>query len=132
MDRITKVLLGGVAIAALVVGIGYAASIRAYSHVSDLVAQCETENARTTTSKAKFGWQDAPLICDPEILRTTSRNSPSVGIQAQIINNQRKGERWLEQATVIAIGVLVFSAIPYAWYFLLRRVRELHDAIVGK
>lgn len=130
MDRITKILFGGVAIAALVVGIGYAASVRAYSHVSDLVAQCETENARTTTPNAKVGWQ--PYICNPEILRTTSRNSPSVGIEAQIIDTQRKGERWLEQATVIAIGVLVFSGIPYAWYFFLRRVRELHDAIVGK
>jgi len=96
MDRITKILFGGVVTAALVLGVGYTASIRAYSGVSDLVAQCETENARTTTSKAKFGWQDAPLICDPEILRTTSRNSPSVGIQVQIIDAQRKGERWLE------------------------------------
>jgi len=49
-----------------------------------------------------------------------------------MIDYQRQGERWLEQATVIAIGVLVLSAIPYAWYFLLRRIRELRDAIVGK
>ena len=130
MDRNTKILLGGVVIAASVVGIGYAASRIAYSHVSDLAAQCESQNARTTTSKSQVGW--VPLVCDPEILMETSVDEPKVGIQTQMIDTQLQGERWHEQATVIAIDVLVFSAIPYAWYFIPRRVRELHDAIAGK
>lgn len=132
MDRTTKILLGGITAAALVVSGGYAASIRTNSLVSDLVARCKTENARTTTPKSQDGWETAPLICDPEILRTKSDNLHSVGIQAQIIDAQRQGERWLEQATDIAIGILILSIAPSAWYFLLRRVRELRDAIVGK
>ena len=164
MDGMAKILLGGVAAAALVVGVGYAALIKANLHVSDLVAQCKTkENVPTTpygtpVNKAEdFSSYGTPvnkaedfssfinpadgvkrdfskfvLICDPEILRAGSRPSDSVGIQAKIIDTQRQGERWFEQATIIAIGVLILSATPYVWYFLLRRVRELRDALVGK
>lgn len=132
MDKTIRILIVGIAAAALVAGVGYVASLRAKSHVSDYVAQCQAENARTPPSKSKDGWEDAPLICDPEILLERPGNSPSVGIQAQIVDTQRQGERWLEQATVIAIGVLILSAIPYTWYFLLWRVRELRDAIIGK
>lgn len=131
LDKTTKILLGGIVVAALVIGIGYVASIRANSHVSDLVAQCQAENARSGASKSQDGWESSPLICDPKILRTISRNSPTVGIQAQIMDTQRQGERWLEQAITVAIGVLFLSAMPYAWYFLLRRLRELRDAITG-
>lgn len=84
LDKTTKILLGGIVVAALVIGIGYVASIRANSHVSDLVAQCQAENARSGASKSQDGWENSPLICDPKILRTISRNSPTVGIQAQI------------------------------------------------
>lgn len=132
LDKTTKILLGGIVVAALVVGIGYVASIRANSHVSDLIAQCQAENARSRASKSQDGWENTPLICDPKILRTISRNSPTVGIQAQIMDTQGQGERWLEQAITVAIGVLFLSAMPYAWYFLLRRLRELRDAITGK
>lgn len=141
MDRTLKILLGGLAIAALVVGVGFAGSIRSSFHITDLVAQCETETNnppkyQDTESAAKshgFDFSSMRYVgCDPEVLRTESRSSPFVGIRAQIIDTLRQGERWFEQAIVIAIGVLILSATPFAWYFLLRRVRELHDAIVGK
>ena len=32
----------------------------------------------------------------------------------------------------IAALVLLFSALPWFWYFILRRIRELRDTIVGK
>lgn len=131
MDKTIKILLGGVAVAAFVVGVGCVVSLLAKSHVSEYVAQCQSENARPP-SKSKDGWEDAPLICDPEILRKTSTNLPYIGVQAQIVDAQRQGDKSLEQATVIAFGLLIISAIPYAWYFLLRRLRELRDAITSK
>lgn len=38
-------------------------------------------------------------------------------------------ERWTLPAAAV---VLALSALPWLWYFILRRIRELHDAIVGK
>ena len=35
-------------------------------------------------------------------------------------------------AYAAAIGILALSLLPWAWYFLLRRIREMGDAIRGK
>ena len=41
-------------------------------------------------------------------------------------------DRVADWAIPVAALVLLFSALPWLWYFILRRIRELHDAIVGK
>jgi len=157
IEKPTRILLGGFAVALLVVGIGYTALLVNKLHVADLVAQCESAptweetfpKSRTTQKKDKDGWDDEglepigapsgnvsrenePLVCEPKLLVQFSSYPPSNSIQAQIKNAYEHGERRLEQALFIASIVALFSGIPYAWYFLLRRIRELHDAIMGK
>ena len=129
MDKATKILLGGIVTAILVVGVGYMNLVKSKSELSDLVAQCQSMNTRASVPKDKDGWESAPLVCNPEDL---SIFESQVGIQAKIVDTQRHGEKWFEQAMLVAIGVAILSGIPWAWYFLLRRVRELRDAISGK
>lgn len=132
MEKYTKILLAGAVSALLVVGIGYAVSLRGKAHVSDLIAQCQSENAHATRSTDKDGWETIGLICDPEQLKKLPGGLPSGGIQFKIIDAQRQENEWVEEAITLATGVMILSAIPYAWYFFLRRVRELRDAVAGK
>jgi hypothetical protein len=53
--------------------------------------------------------------------------------QAQLaLNAAKKGGPTIQMPYHIAFVTLVFSALPWTWYFLLRRVSELREAIVGK
>ena len=128
----TRIFLGGLVVALFVLGVGYTAVLVNKLHLVDLVAQCESKNSGATQEKDKDGWENVPIVCEPEILAQLSSNPPSVGIQAQIEDVYRQGQRKFDQAIFIAYIVAFFSVVPYAWYFLLRRVRELHNAIMGK
>lgn len=129
LKKPTKLLLAGVIAALLIVGIGYAASLRSKARVSDLIAECQTENTRTTPSKDKDGWEDFGLVCEPELL---SGSLPAGDIQSQIVDARHQERAWIKNTINLAIGILIICAIPYAWYFFLRRVRELRNAVVGK
>jgi hypothetical protein len=77
--------------------------------------------------------KDALLICEPAQLAEIERpNEPLKGVQAQIAATQRDlsdSESW---PTPVAVAILFFSCVPWVWYFLLRRISELRDAIIGK
>jgi hypothetical protein len=38
----------------------------------------------------------------------------------------------MELPYLIALGIIVIAGLPWSWYFLLRRIRELSDAILGR
>ena len=60
------------------------------------------------------------------------RSSPNVGVQAEIVTTQRAIWRWERWPYAAATLVALLSGLPWAWYFLLRRIRELRDVIAGK
>lgn len=76
--------------------------------------------------------RDGPLVCDPVSLQYPRIELRLTPIQDQILESQRGGNSWLEGTLTLAIVVTLISTIPYLWYFLLRRVREVRDAVVGK
>lgn len=126
MDKSTKIFLGGVICAAIIAAVGFANTHRLESKVRNLEAECVEEDKRENKLKpGESGWM---TICDAESLGLEGY----VGIQARLAAAKREvsdSERW---PYVLAAGVLVFSGVPWAWYFLLRRIRELRDAISGK
>lgn len=54
------------------------------------------------------------------------------GIQAEIVATQI--EIWNSGSWyyMLAAAIFVLSCFPLAWYFFLRRIRELRDVIIGK
>lgn len=130
MDKPTKYLAVGIAIAALICIAGYLTSVYDNSKITSLVEKCKTE-----TSQAPKGpwldYQKARLLCDPVELARLSVND-EVGVQREIIIAQLNSGRTFNNAIMLAAIVFALFAAPYAWYFLLRRIRELRDAIAGR
>jgi hypothetical protein len=74
-------------------------------------------------------WAAAPLVCDPETLGDLDG---SVGIQAEIksaVTAVRESKNW--GIPSVALFVLGIGAIPWFWYFLLRRLSEIRAALAG-
>lgn len=139
MDIQTKYLSVGVTLSVLLLLGGYATSIYENSQLSSLVKKCKAEGAQASKSrglltdeeKAKAPWLDSPLVCDPDAL-SKLRAGDEVGIQKQIIESQSASGHMLNDAKVIALFIFLLFSSPYAWYFLLRRIREVRDAVTGK
>lgn len=94
----------------------------------NLEAECVEEGKRNKLESGRL-----TLICDAEWLASTERDSEAlVGIQARLATEDRRLSDYERWPYVLAAGVLAFSGVPWAWYFLLRRIRELRDAIIGK
>jgi len=127
----TKLLIVGMAIGIAVVGIGYATTRYRLAQVEALVAECQTEHKRAPVSKEK-PWRNDPLVCDPVDLRRLTSDSPAVGIQAQIVSASSAAGTYFDVSLYLAALIAIVFAIPFAWHFLLRRIRELGDAIRGK
>lgn len=127
MDRPTKYLVAGATIATVIFIAGYVMSVYETSQVTSLLEKCKAE-----TSQAPKGpwlnYQKAPLVCDPATLAELGVND-LVGVQKEIAV-ARSDVKWTF-ANAIMVAAIVFGlfATPYAWYFLLRRIRELRDAI---
>lgn len=130
MDKPTKYLFAGLALAALICIVGYLASLYENSQLTSLVEKCNAE-ALQAPKGPWLNYRKAPLVCDPADLAGL-RVSDVVGVQKEIVVTQLNVGRALNNSLVLAVIVLVLFAAPYAWYFLLRRIRELRDAIAGR
>lgn len=131
MDRTIKILICGVVFGFITIAVGYAGLQRSKARVSALVEQCKTENAHSSVPP-NDPLAGAQFICDPVELRNPSLTSELVGIQSQLVKAQVEGESWFEKSITLAVGIVLLFGAPYAWYFLLRRIRELRNAIAGK
>ncbi len=76
--------------------------------------------------------RDGPRVCDPLILQNSLDESKFNSVQAQIVGVMRDGMQWKGNSLIFASAIALFSIIPYFWYFILRRIREVRDAVVGK
>lgn len=126
MDRPSKIFLGGIICAAFIAAIGFVNTYRLEYKLKQLEADCIKQGVH---KESKLDFQ---MICDAKDLSWRSDTNALVGIQASIVATQREVWKYGGWPYLIAAAVLVVSGIPWGWYFLLHRIRELRDAIVGK
>lgn len=130
MDRNTQYLVVGATLAASILFGGYLTSIYDNSQLSSLVEKCKAETAQAQKGPW-LDYQKAPLVCEPDVLSKLGADD-AVGIQKEIVVSLSASGRTFNNAKVIALVVFLLFGTPYAWYFLLRRIRELRDAVTGK
>jgi hypothetical protein len=77
------------------------------------------------------------LACDPDQL--AREPLPQIDMQERVAEAQRALDLErvpgpMEPSVIIAVaaGILALASVPWAWYFLLRRIRELSNAIRGR
>jgi hypothetical protein len=68
------------------------------------------------------------MICDAEELQDVK----AVGLQAAIVEAHRATLGSQHWPLSVALILLCLAAVPWLWYFLLRRIAELRSAIAGK
>jgi hypothetical protein len=102
-------------------------------HLRSLVAQCDAINDRNVKVVPEAGkpwtrYRADPLVCEPNALASAVQVSE---LQADILGAHSD---WKDAANPIPAAVLltILSAVPWLWYFLLRRIVELRNAIGGK
>ena len=83
-------------------------------------------------AKAYVMLRSGPQTCDFAKLQQLQIESPLTRLQTEILESRHKGESWLDNALTLAGIIALLSAVPYAWYFLLRRIREVREAVAGK
>ena len=68
--------------------------------------------------------------CDPvELARS---NGPYAGIQGQLAAAEHEALWWDSRHLIACVAMLVACSVPWLWYFFLRRIRELREAVFGK
>lgn len=130
MDKPTKYLAAGIVVAVLICIVGYLASVYETFQVTSLVEKCKAK-ASQAPKGPWLDYQKAPLVCDPTTLAELGVNNV-VGIQKEVVTAHQDASRVFGNALTIAAIVFILFAAPYGWYFLLRRIRELRDAIAGR
>jgi hypothetical protein len=133
LDKPTKILIGGIVISALTYGLGQWNAHRLEHKVQQLqnacVAQKDAEEKKQGPWSGLAGILTAKTTCDPA---TLARSNDYTGIQAQLAAAEREHQAWGNWPSWVAIVIAVMSCLPWLWYFFLRRIRELREAITGK
>lgn len=124
MTKPTKIFLIGIVLAAFSFGGGKAYEFWLSKNLRDLEAECVREGKENPPDRFP-----GILVCDAESL---SNLESGVGIQAGIVEAKQSLTAFTGLPLVIAFSIAILFALPFAWYFLLQRVRELKEAIVGK
>jgi hypothetical protein len=140
MNKQTKYLVLGAISAMLILLGGYLTSIYEKSYLTSLNTQfsslaekckAETANIPLWARSPEGPWtkyQKVPVFCDSQVFAKLGGEE----IQKQIDESQSTPDSTFNSAKIIALFVFLLFGAPYAWYFLLRRIRELKDAIAGK
>lgn len=132
MDKTTKILIAGLALGGAVVTGGLVNTHRLEIKVEELRSACIAEGekeARVPGSYAALAAQyGGKKSCDPD----QSAENPYEGLPAKLVAAYQDVIDSRNQFLPIAVGLFLLSALPWCWYFLLRRIRELREAILGK
>lgn len=133
LDKPTKVIIGGILAGALVYALGELNTHRLKERVRELQKACVAENEagerKQGALSALAGLFMAKATCDPAEL---VRGDGYAGIQEHLATTEREVQHWDKWSSIAAIGIAVMSCLPWLWYFFLRRIRELREAIIGK
>lgn len=120
MDKPIKILLSGIACAGIIASGQVFYNRWLENQLKQIEAECIIERGERT-------W-----VCDAEELETVDVKGQ--GVQTKLVSAYRavQQEKLFPRFFLIAAFIMVLSALPWLWYFLLRRIRELRDAILGK
>lgn len=153
MKKSTRVLAVGLSLAALLLAF-HVYQIAQRDHFIDMAAaqckatassmfdaekaafarlDCTDRDKKSTSADCFLGPPKSPenvLTCDSATL-TVEDADKLEPVQAQILAAEAKSKpyRWPVRAALI---VALLSALPWLWYFLLRRIAELRGAFTGK
>jgi hypothetical protein len=133
LDKPARILISGIFLGALICGLGEMKTFRLERRVQELqracVAETEAEAKKQGTLSALTSIFSGKATCDPVEL---ARSGAYPGIQGQLAAAERDVLRWTSWPQISGIAISVMCCFPWLWYFLLRRVRELREAILGK
>jgi hypothetical protein len=93
------------------------------------VAQAEAEAKKQGTFSALASIFSGKMTCDHVEL---ARSDGYTGIQGQLAAAERGVLRWASWPQISGIAIPLLCSLPWLWYFFLRRIRELREAILGK
>jgi hypothetical protein len=114
------------------------------SRVSRAVAECTAENARSiekwnewaATAKEGHRFILEPLACDRTLLATPVTGAfgdlsklPAEQLRLVVAYGDRDAAAGY--GYMLAVAAFLIGCIPVSWYFLLRRVAEVADAVRG-
>lgn len=133
MDKWTKVLIAGISTGALTYGVGQMYTRHLERRVHELQVACVAEADEELKREGALGALarafSGKFECDPVQL---AKSGEHAGIQGQLAVAQADVWRWSGWPFIACVTISVTCALPWLWYFFLRRVRELHNAIMGK
>jgi hypothetical protein len=133
MTAVTTVTTKGET-SALCAGVGISrASFYRRHRVTQLQTACRDESKRIS-EKPEYKVLGFKLICDATEL-AASKDADPPGAQGELARAQRQRLHWEalgERLTQAGILTIVVGSLPVAWYFLLRRIRELSGVIAGR
>jgi hypothetical protein len=133
LDKPAKILIGGIFAGALIYGFGEVNTLRLERRVHELqracVAETEAEAKKQGAWSALANIFSAKMTCDPVDL---ARSDSYPGIQGQLATAERDVLRWASWSQISGIAIALMCSLPWLWYFFLRRIRELREAITGK
>jgi hypothetical protein len=121
----TKFLIVGIIFAALVFGGGHALTWYFEMKLSDAVAKCEADSRSNAVPVEERG----KAVCDPKLLAILNEDAKDLGEIANLDHQKRDTAEW---TIGITAALVLFSTLPWTWYFLLRRIRELRDSVAGQ
>jgi hypothetical protein len=126
VDKHLKLFLGAVIFTSIILILGLVISSQLETKIKNLEVECAKKDQREITTSFT-------PICDVKTLIELERESDGLGgTQALIVTTHRHLQKAKTWPYLLSIGVLVLTGLPWAWYFLLRRIRELRNAIAGK
>jgi hypothetical protein len=133
LDKPAKLLIGGIIAGALIYGLGEMNMFRLGRRVQELqracVAETEAEAKKQGALSALASIFSGKMTCDPVEL---ARSDGYTGIQGQLAAAERDVLRWANWPQISSIAIPLVCSLPWLWYFFLRRIRELREAIAGK
>ena len=133
LDKPAKILIGGIIAGALIYGLGEMNMFRLERGVQELqracVAETEAEAKKQGALSALASIFSGKMTCDPVAL---ARSDGYTGMQGQLAAAERGVLRWASWAQISGIAIPLLCSLPWLWYFFLRRIRELREAILGK
>jgi hypothetical protein len=133
LDKPTKILISGIFAGALIYGLGEVNTFRLERRVEELQRACVAETEAQAKKQGTFSALTSLFLgratCDPVEL---ARSSGYIGIQGELAVTERDVLRWANWPPIAGSVISLACCLPWLWYFVLRRIRELREAITGK
>ena len=124
-------IAGGLCLVAIGAAFDYGAAKWSQQKLNSAIAKCEsdTPNFREPSSQEKAnGWSKLRLVCDTETL-TASNSSPPPGVQRDVVEAYHDVKYNRNEKGPFFYALASLTPIPWLWYWFLRRLREIKQAL---